>query len=39
MQLVTRILFADLGIKHSSPLNRIQWTACAFTLAMWLCQA
>jgi len=38
MRLVTTILFADLGIKHCSPMNRIQWTATAVTLAMWFCR-
>jgi hypothetical protein len=39
MRLVTTILFADLGIKHCSPMNRIQWTATAVTFAMWFCRA
>ncbi len=39
MRIVTNILFADLGIKHCSPMNRIQFTATAITLALWFCRA
>ncbi len=36
MRVLTKVLMYDMGIKHSSPLNRIQWTAVITTLAMWL---